>query len=313
MRIAYVVPEFVTEVKGGGLASYINNISRILADRGHEITIVVKSDYTELIDYYPNIKVQRVNVNLENVNRDIPGSIYREWSRVLNDKLWDCHLKWGDYDIVQYANWNALGVERTSIPTVIRISSDLPLWRNANRLKFDPQKIYNCEKVTDYLEDIALLKADSIFGPSNLIANVVSNRIGKQIEVIESPFYPSEEQRNCGISNSELQGKRYLFTYGSLNLLKGIKLIGDSIDEILRLDSDILYVFAGVDSVWEQDGEQISAIEYIKKKAGKNESRIIYLGALSREQLYPIIEKFFHQELTIYLTYALRQCRMEKL
>ena len=54
MRIAYVVPEFVTEVKGGGLASYINNISRILADRGHEITIVVKSDYTELIDYFSN-------------------------------------------------------------------------------------------------------------------------------------------------------------------------------------------------------------------------------------------------------------------
>lgn len=290
MNIAYVVPEFVTEIKGGGLASYINNISQILADLGHNITIIVKSQEDGAINWGNNIKVVRVSVSLDNVDENVPGSFYREWSRVLNERLIEEHNQGGNFDVVQYANWNALAFERTSIPTVVRISSDLPLWRAANRIDYDVNAEYDCIKVTDYMEDIALMNADEVFGPSELIANIISQRTGKEIKVIESPFYQRKIQCDESIFKQFLLGKRYILSHGMLNLLKGTKLIADNIYDILNLDKSIYYVFAGKDCGWEDENEDfINAIDYIRKMAREHADRIIYLGTLPREQLYPVI------------------------
>ena len=290
MNIAYVVPEFVTEVKGGGLASYINNISQILADLGHNITIIVKSKEDGTINWRNNIKVIRVSVSLDNVDENVPGSIYREWSRVLNERLIEEHNQGGNFDVVQYANWNAFAFERTAIPTVVRISSDLPLWRAANRIDYDVNAEYDCIKVTDYMEDIALINADEVFGPSELIANIISQRTGKAIKVIESPFYQRKIQSDESVFKQTLLGKRYILSHGMLNLLKGTKLIADNIYDILNFDKTINYVFAGKDCGWKDENEDIiNAIDYIKKMAKEHADRIIYLGTLSREQLYPVI------------------------
>ncbi len=43
MHIVFVTPEFVTECRGGGLASYLSNIAKILAEHGHAVTIVTSS------------------------------------------------------------------------------------------------------------------------------------------------------------------------------------------------------------------------------------------------------------------------------
>ena len=47
MHIVFVTPEFVTETKGGGLASYIANISQILASYGHKISIITLAEKNE--------------------------------------------------------------------------------------------------------------------------------------------------------------------------------------------------------------------------------------------------------------------------
>ena len=74
MNIAYILPEFVTEKEAGGLATYYDNISRMFADRGHSITIFVGSYCDEIIEYYSNIRVVRVDINHDNIPYNIPGS-----------------------------------------------------------------------------------------------------------------------------------------------------------------------------------------------------------------------------------------------
>lgn len=292
MNIAYVVPEFVTEVKGGGLATYINNISHILAAKGHTITIIVKSQTNESFEFAKGIFVERVYVDLTEVNMDIPGSVYCEWSRRLKERLLYVHEKIRHIDVVQYANWNALGYYRTQIPTVVRVSSDLPYWRAANTLAYSKDEVYVCEKATDYLEELALMNADKVFGPSQLFADIISKRTGTPIEVIESPFEMSHILEDDSVYQENLKDKHYILTYGNLNLLKGSKLIGDAIYEVLNQNRDVFYVFAGNDAGWnDENGNHISAVQYIEENAAEFKDRVIYLGALGREKLYPVIKQ----------------------
>ena len=60
MHIVYVTMEFPTEIVGGGLSAYLGNISRIMADAGHEVTVITLSDRNERIKYRENIAVERV-------------------------------------------------------------------------------------------------------------------------------------------------------------------------------------------------------------------------------------------------------------
>lgn len=291
MNIAYVVPEFVTEVKGGGLATYINNISRILASKGHVITIIVKSETNSTFEYSDGIFVERVCVELSHVDLNVPGSIYRACSKQLNERLLYVHENIRRIDVVQYANWNALGYYRTQLPTVVRVSSDLPYCRAANTLGYSKDTIYTCEKVTDCLEELSLMNADRVYGPSKLFADIISKRTGTPIDVIESPFELTHVVEDIAVDEDALKGKKYILSYGNLNLLKGSKLIGDAIYRLLEKNKEIYYVFAGNDGGWTDiEGNHVSAVQYIKEHAGKYADRVVYLGALERAKLYPVIK-----------------------
>jgi len=290
VNIAFVVPEFVTEMKGGGLSTYINNISHVLAVRGHLVTIIVQSSKNESMLYAENIFLERVNVCLDDVDVNIPGSILREYSKVLNERLVFIHENIRHIDVVQYANWRALGFYRTEIPTVVRISSDWPYWRAANTLEFNVNEEYNCIKVVDYMEELALMNADMVFGPSILFSKIISKRTGVDIPVIESPFVSELILENAEMFERELIGKKYILTYGSLSLIKGTKQIGESIYGILHDNPDLYYAIAGTDVGWlDEQGNKVSAVNYITNNAKEYADRVIYLGALNREELYPII------------------------
>lgn len=296
MNIAYILPEFVTESECGGLGVYFDNISRLLADMGHCITVIVRSEEEERIAYHSGITVYRVRTDLSKVNPYLQGSYYREWSRNLNRKLQQLYEEGTGFDIAQYSNFTALAINRTSIPTIIRLSSDLPLLRAADRLGFNIQGAYGCIKVTDYLEDISLMRADGVYSPSMLLAERIGKRTGKRIEVIESPYYPDttdQEGRNdADICSGDGMDFQYILTFGTLKLLKGIKVIGDCIYEVLNSNRKIRWVFAGAQAPWKDyEGRDVNPVEYLKAGAGEHADRVIYMGKLGGERLRGLIQK----------------------
>jgi len=292
MNIAYVLPEFPTEKECGGLGIYHDNISRLLANEGHKITVFVKSDRTESISYEPGVFVERVFVDLSKVNPELPGSFMREWSRVLNQKAAQYQEKHPPFDIIQYSNLSALAFDRLNVPTVVRISSYLPLLRAADQEIFEPQKTYEPFKISDYLEEIALIRADAVYSPSQLLADTISSRTGCDIQVIESPFYPRKASPNhSGIFKEQLAGKKYVLTFGTLKILKGAKVIGDSIHEILESCPELYWVFAGAEYPWKDSfGNIVQPSEYIRNGAGEHADRVIFLGKLAHQELYDVVQ-----------------------
>lgn len=291
MKIAYVLPEFVTEKEAGGLAVYYDNIARLLADAGHEIYIFVLSDRTRAIPYYPGIVVEQVSVDLRKVNAQVPGSFIRERSRVFAGKLLEYRKKGVDFDLVQYPNLWAMGLVRVNIPTVVRISSYQPLLRAADQEYFDIEREYEACKASDYLEEIATLRADTVYSPSRCTADIISRRTGREIRVIESPFYPrSTGDEREGIYEEKLKGRTYVLTFGTLKALKGAKLIGDCIYRVFSMCPGLEWVFAGAELSWKnKEGESVSPEEYIRNHALEHAGRVHFLGKLDREDLFPVI------------------------
>lgn len=289
-NIAYVLPEFVTENDAGGLATYYDNVARLFADAGSRVTIFVLSDATETIDYYPGITVERVFVDLDNADPAVPSSFMRFWSREMNRNVRTYIQSGNQIDIVQYANYMALGFERLEdTPTVIRISSFQPYMRAASRLQFDIHRDYNCETLADYLEMLSVLKADTVYSPSCLLKSIFENETGRCVSVIESPFYPRSIE-GCINEYIELLDVTYIITFSTMNLLKGIKLIGDSINEVLRKNPNVFWVFAGVDVPWiDEEGSKIRPSEYIIGKAGVYSDRVKILGKIPHEKLMGLL------------------------
>ena len=289
-HIVYVLPEFVTETAAGGLAVYYDNISRLLADDGNMVTIFVLSESDESIDYYPNVTVKRVLIDKSGTDPEIPSSFMRLWSNEINKRVKEFKNAGNRIDIIQYANYMGLGVDRLDdVPTVVRISSFQPLMRATSKLVFDINKEYTNERPADYLETISIVKADAVYSPSKLMAITFEQEIGRKIKVIESPFYPVN--LDAVDKNEKLNGKKYILTFSTLNLLKGIKLIGDCVWDVLNENKEIYWVFAGAEVPWTDEfGKQILPSEYLSRKAGKYANRLVFMGKVEHARLMPIVD-----------------------
>lgn len=293
MHIVYVTFEFPGEMPIGGLATYISNISNIMRGQGHNVTVLTLSD-----------KQNREYI-LENGVKIIALERYR-----YNGKLWRkqqtrienivnamrIHRKLSDYekvckvDIVQAANVYGVGLFRTKTPTVVRLSSDSVICREAERFIFDKEQFEEKLRFEDWLEYITEKRADAIFAPGNIIGSIVSKRIHRHVFTIESPFYMDDLKENTEIYHKELKNKKYFLIYGSLQNRKGTRVIAESLYMLLDKYRDIYFVFCGIDYGINKNGAMISAVSYLQRSAKEYDGRVIYLGVLPKNQLIPVIK-----------------------
>ncbi len=290
LSIAFALPEFITEERAGGLATYYDNISRLLADAGNKVVIFVLSDKNEHINYYHNVTVERLFFDKSNIDAKIPGSFIRFWSRQINNSIREYIEKGNRIDIIQYPNFMGLGFDRLDeIPTIIRVSSFQPYWRAASQIYFDINKDYECETAVDYIESISIIKADAVYCPSEMLAEVFENNTGRTVEVLESPFNPIVSNTH---KKNFVTDKRFLLTHCTLNIIKGAKLIGECIYDVLKANPDLMWVFAGEEIPWiNDDGNAVSPAQLIKKNAMEYSDRVIFLGKVKHDELFEIIDE----------------------
>jgi glycosyltransferase involved in cell wall biosynthesis len=289
MNIAFITPEYITE-KGfdGGLSNYLHKISMGLHERGHTVYIIVSSDKNEQLKF-DGVHVVKVNIQsklLSVYKRLSRGKFYapllwlvQSWK--LNTALKRLN-KTNKIDIAQFASYTAVGIFASKhIKSISRISSYQPLWDNAYGIKSSLSS-----KVNTYLELLAL--KETVFGPSNIIADAVSKRLKKPVTVLESPL-PKIISANQVVYNDSLRGKKYLLFFGSIGILKGVKEIADIIPLLLEKYPDLYFVFVGKDMGF--DGHTM--LEYVWKKAGDNRGRCIYLGAMKQKYLQVIVQNSY--------------------
>ena len=291
MHIVYVTPEFVTESKGGGLASYISNISRILAEHGHTVTVVTSSEENnDSLEWCLGVRVERVKRS----GKWLIVPLYKIWESLKLHIRVKAVNKLNRVDLVQYASFEAVGFFHIKkIPSVVRISSDPVCWREYKVYDYKLDDI-NRLCLTDKIEYTTLKRIGNIYGPSYATADVISKRIGCKILIIESPFYLQKAEFDESLYNEKLKGKKYYLAHSSMSCLKGTHIIAQAINEICQQDDDAYFVFAGSDhGIFYRDGSTETVREYILRLAGKYANRVIFLGTLKREILFPVIENAY--------------------
>lgn len=291
MRIAFVTFEYVSEpgydsVDGhGGVAVSIYRIAQGLKQYGHEPLVIVRAERNESIEH-DGVIVHRVDVRSRWVNilqkikfvrRFIPAIRWIRQSRLYNKRLSELH-KTKPIDIVEYTSFAATGLFRyKEIPGIVRVSSLQGLLEDGSNNK----KMFMLEE----LENKSFLKADQVLGPSNVAANLLKEKINRDINIIEWPFTPLNVTEDENLYIDSLSNRKYLLFIGSIGILKGTKTIAEILPKLFKKHKDLYFVFAGKDDQY--NGRPM--MNYIWNKAGKYRGRVIYLGILPYQQLYPII------------------------
>lgn len=310
MHIVFVTPELAANNNAaGGLASFTTNMARIFTDYGHHVSVVFASTkeislyLDENIDLYHSFvplsiwnfldKAASLCANCtKKTKSEMRESFIAVYKSIQVRKAIDSINSKRKIDIVHYASYGTLGLfPNKKIPYVLRMSSVLSIWRGANL----PIGEYEYEKlpllVSERLHDYIVKKNRFIISPSKLVADIVKKNLNDNVTVLESPFLIDEMNWDNNVYEKHLKGKKYILYYGYLSYYKGIHVIAQLAETFLKQNPDMYIVMTGkILDVFDTSGNNIRADEFVINKSGIYAERVLYLGRLVREDLYPIIK-----------------------
>jgi len=291
MRIAFLTTEFVTEPTfSGGLANYLLRTCLALRQFGHDPVVFVLSEKGDSFSYR-GIEVHRARFRRPSpfalADRLTFGRLaYLLWiissSMALSKALRGAHrLK--AFDIVQAASYEAtnLFVSR-ELPSVVRASSFAPLWREGYE-----KKPGIAQRMVEWLEILAIKRADSVYAPSQFIAEKVSLALNERIKVIAPPFFFDTQDLDWSTYEQHLKAKSYLLFFGTIGVLKGCKAIAEILEPLLSDNPQLYFLFAGKTARYRDQ----SMMDYIWKKAHSVSNRVLWIDAVNHNALYPIVQK----------------------
>jgi len=295
MRVAFVTPEYMTEKHFyGGLSNYLYRVCLALKEMGHWPIVIVSSDRDECI-HHEGIEIHRVKPRLPIGFSGIGAFIWQRLGQRWLAWIGNCYAFRSAIrkqharkriDIIQYTSYQATALFCVkSVPSVVRISSYQPCLRVADGIEMPSLK----NRVTEYLERISLLQTGQVFSPSAMLAERVGTETGRDVEVIESPFFFDVVADRMDRLKVELVGKRYLLYFGSIRRLKGVEVIAHIISDLLEEHPDLLFVLAG------RNGPhgRISMVDFIRERANVHGDRVIHFNEMAHSELYPIIKGSF--------------------
>jgi len=294
MRIAFITNEFVIEKPdAGGLASYLNRITRILHENGHEVEVFVTRHLqtTPRVIDFNGVRVQHVPVAkgkffkvmqvLDSLIFHTPygGLAYNVGIPVsLARALKERHAQ-QPFDFVQSTNLAATGL------FVSRIKNIVHLVRLSSILK---EYLINDEvyrglgaRLLVWMEKTSLRKADAVYSPSDYSARNYKGLGEKKISVIRPPFILEEEFAD--IRHYQLP-QRYFIHFGSIGPLKGSDTLAEALTIVWKTIPDFKMVWAG------RERKKGAMQEYIRLW-GSFSGNVTWFEGLVKKDLYSAIRE----------------------
>lgn len=280
MNICFVTTEFVTEdTFHGGLANYLAKVAPYLVERGNAVTIFVAGS-RNAIETYRGVEVIVEDFSdIWSAKRKLSvRCLWQAWR--IRKRLIGLNAT-RDFDLIQYSSYRATGLLRLiTTKSIVRISSYEKLIREI----ISPGEPVTRDMLTkERLELFAMKIATAVFAPSELAANRVSENIRKKVSRIRTPFVKtiSEEDWDTSVFEESIQDRSYVLYFGKISEVKGMRLVGEKIFELLDSDLSLNLVLIGSDQDW---------VEQIKESAGEHSERVVSLAQLEHSQLCPIIK-----------------------
>ena len=294
LRIAFATPEFVTEKHfDGGLANYVNRVSKILADLGHDVHVVTLSHEDEAEFEHDGVMVHRLTLKRgwQTLNRltryTLPTTLHwLNFSTQVFRKLNQLHRK-EPFHLIQYPNYSSCGV--FSIPLlrtthVVRASSYEPACNDAAGVKRSLDLT-----IAERLQALQYRLTRNVHVPSFAMQTMLSTKAGiSDTRVIRSPFYVETREWDTTVWEQFLKDKKYVLFFGRFQLHKGFHTLVQALPRFLEGYEDAYAVLVGRDMETQLAS---SMAAFARSQCRRFADRLILLENLPHAQLYPVIDR----------------------
>jgi glycosyltransferase involved in cell wall biosynthesis len=295
MRIAFITPEFVTEPSySGGLANYLGRVTVALAEQGHEVHVLTRSQQNETIKFQ-GVTVHRIvplwdqKMILDHIDPIVPKDFYNAYQDL--KAAWCLWRRWLsiqqqiDFDLVQVANVMAVGLffrwER-HVPVVTRLSNYRPIWDIAAGIK--PTLGV---RLRWFVEKLAVKGTQWLYAPTYFVAGQVQKQYGiPQVDVIETPFFPEQPIQDLSLFEEVVYGTSYLLYFGKMTQMKGVHILVEALSHLLNVYPEMHMCFIG-GSAAAPTGQPMD--EYISERLHSFGDRVKILPPIRHDKLYPFI------------------------
>ena len=247
MKIVYVCREF-GPVTGGGIGTYIFNVSKAMANRGHQVYLVtdcINNDFIhvlpkgiELIETLPTREFRKnsfISHNHEYSYRAL------DTLRRLSGEV--------DIDIVEFAEFGSEGFATIRAKKLLNEFSKTKLivkLHTSQSLIFviNEDKYPDIEKISEVtMEEYCIKHADLVTSPSQSLADYFAERIGRK-DILKCP-YPMElpeleEPRN--FNEEQIKCVRFI---GSVQVRKGVDIFIEAAKKVLERNTDFRFEIYG--------------------------------------------------------------------
>ncbi|MEN3327218.1 MAG: hypothetical protein V7638_2025 [Acidobacteriota bacterium] len=284
MRIAFATPEFVTESYfDGGLANYLNRVSRALVQLGHDVHVVTLSTRNEDAFDHEGVMVHRVMLKpgwhaLNYVTRcSLQTTLHwLNFTTQIFRKLKQLHRR-KPFDLIQYPNYSSCGL--LSIPFlstthIVRASSQ-PGWNLRIKRNLD-------SVLTESLEALQYKLTRNVHAPSRAIQKMLSG----DTRLIRSPFYVETRDWDTTAYDQFFKDKKYLLYFGRFQLHKGFHTIAQALPRFLKQYPDAYVALVGRDM---ETSLASSMAAFARAQCNGVAERLMIVENLRHSSLYPII------------------------
>ncbi|NEU06796.1 glycosyltransferase family 4 protein [Flavihumibacter sp. R14] len=253
MRIAYITFEYPPDTAVGGIATYAEQVARIMVSRGHDIEVFCASTYRTISEDIEGIKVHRINSNDR-----------AQFNKQILPSFEISHAK-KKFDIIESPEYYADGLEiklkYPEIPLTVKLHSPSFLISEINNTYFGFTKksrfiisglvrgklyksFWRHVSAKNDPEYLITRLADQIQTPSISLGDIVSKKWNIQrhkIHNIPNPFIPGEDLLNIPLS-SDTATVTYV---GRLEVRKGLVELCKAIAIVLKKRPLIKFRFVG--------------------------------------------------------------------
>ncbi|MBE9199984.1 MULTISPECIES: glycosyltransferase [unclassified Nodularia (in: cyanobacteria)] len=285
MKIAYVSREF-GPITGGGIGTYIANITKYMAKRGHDVYLITDCFTESNLHYLPP------NVTLIRTEPALSDRHFFTYNQNYSDRVYQTLKLLTPFDVIEFAEYNAEGF------TTIRAKKLLNEFANTQLVvklhtprsllvEIDEEKHTTTQTPIDiYLEDYCVKNADIVTSPSASLAEYFTKRL--DVNCITRSPYPlllSTIKPTRKFVKSQIEKITFI---GSIQVRKGVDTFIEAAKIILAKEPNFIFEMYGRDTY--SAPFYRSYTEYLQKRIPYDlKDKIIFKGAAPYAEIPEIL------------------------
>lgn len=256
MNICFIAIDYHQQASGGGIATYIDTLSKELVRQGHTIIILVKTpskptQHIELKEENPKVyfvSLGNIHYYLHKVpflGKRISGTIRQiEWSYGIWVALRSIARR-QRLDMIEGQEVGNLFITLffKKIPLIVRAHG-----ATYSQRKFSGEKIYLGDRINRYIERWCIRKAAAITVPSEFQKREICSETGlppQRVRVVSNPISPDILRKSHKTTVFEKETQPIVLYTGRIEYRKGIIPLLKCISQVIRKQSNVKFVLAG--------------------------------------------------------------------